>query len=131
MVSTVAAVLALVFVAIGVVFLPLKLLRRNLENSNYRILYKLHVNAPKLALILAFVHGFTRETISPANVPTGWIIGIALILLAALGVLVSIKNKSEPLNEQGDAEWRTVRIVKWILTVVIVLVVALHYVLYV
>ena len=130
MVSSVAAVLALVFLVIGVVFLPLKLLRKDLESSNYKILYRVHVNAPKLALILAFVHGFTRETINPANVPTGWTIGISLILLAVLGALVSFRNKSEPLDEQGDTEWRTVRIVKWILTVVIVLVIALHYIWY-
>ena len=130
MVSSVAAILALVFLVIGVIFLPLKLFRKDLESSNYRILYKVHVNAPKLGLILAFVHGLTRETINPANVPTGWTIGISLILLAVLGVLVSFRNKSEPLDEQGDAEWRTVRVVKWILTVVIVLIISLHYIWY-
>jgi hypothetical protein len=87
-----------------------------------------HVNAPKLSLILAFVHGLTRETINPPNVPTGWTLGIALIVLAVLGAVISIKNKSEPLDDEGDMEWRTVRIVKWVLTVAIVLVLTLHYV---
>ncbi|MFW9967839.1 MAG: hypothetical protein ACFFEA_11870 [Candidatus Thorarchaeota archaeon] len=127
MVSSNAAVLALVFLIIGVIFLPLKLLRKDLENSNYRLLYKVHVNAPKLALILAFVHGLTQETINPPNVPTGWTVGIVLVALAVLGGVISIKRKSEPLDDQGDAEWKTARVVKWVLTIVIVLVLTLHY----
>ncbi|MFW9890102.1 MAG: hypothetical protein ACFFER_18115, partial [Candidatus Thorarchaeota archaeon] len=94
MVSSIAAVLALVFLLIGVIFLPLKLLRKDLENSDYRLLYKVHVNAPKLALILAFVHGLTRETINPPNVPTGWTVGILLAALAVVGGVISIKRKS-------------------------------------
>jgi hypothetical protein len=130
MISTIAAYAALVFLIIGVIFLPLKFLRRDQENSNYRLLYKVHVNAPKLSLILAFVHGFTRETVNPANIPTGWTIGITLLILAVLGALISIKTSSEPLDEQGDSEWRTVRIVKWIVTIVIIVVVAFHYILF-
>jgi hypothetical protein len=127
MVSSIAAALALIFLIFGVIFLPLKLLRKDLENPNYRLLYKVHINAPKLALILAFVHGLTRETINPPNILTGWTLGIALIALAVLGAVISIKNKSEPLDDEGDTEWKPVRIVKWVLTVVIVIVLTLHY----
>lgn len=130
MVSTISAYAALIFLIIGIIFLPLKLIRRDLESSNYRLLYKIHVNAPKLSLILAFVHGFTRETINPANIPTGWLLGISLILLAILGALVSIKNKSEPLDKEGDAEWRSVRIVKWVVTLVAMVVLSLHFILF-
>ena len=130
MVSTIAAYAALIFLIIGVIFLPLKLIQKDVENSRYRLLYKLHVNAPKLALILAYLHGFTRETINPPNIPTGWILGISLVILAALGALLSIKSNSEPLDDKGDSDWRSVRIVKWVFTVVIVFVLMLHFVLF-
>ena len=108
--------------------MPLKIFRKELENSNYRLLYKIHVNAPKLTLILAFVHGFTRETINPINIPTGWTLGITLIILTTLGALLSIKNKSEPLDDSGDVEWKTVRIVKWLITVTFIVALSLHYI---
>ena len=128
MISTVAAFLALIFLIIGLPFLPLKIFRKELENSNYRLLYKIHVNAPKLTLILAFVHGFTRETINPVNIPTGWTLGITLIILTTLGALLSIKNKSEPLDDSGDVEWKTVRVVKWLITVTFIVALSLHYI---
>ena len=105
MVSQIAAILGLVFFIIGLIFLPLKIFRKDLENPTYRILYKVHVQAPKLATILALVHGFTMAPINPNQQLSGWVLGISMILMLLMGAFLTIKTKTTPLDDQGDATY--------------------------
>jgi hypothetical protein len=128
MVSSIAALLSLVFFVLGLLFLPVKLLRKDIENSTYRILYKLHLHAPKLATILALLHGFTVSPVVSAYLLSGWILGISLILMLAIGAFLTIKTGSEPLDDQGDVTWKNVRIFKYLLTIVAIISLVLHYI---
>lgn len=126
MISTVAALSAFALLILGLIFLLLKIFRKDLDSSAYGILYRVHFNAPKFALLLALLHGFTVQPLEPTNYPSGWILVISLFALAVLGVYLGIKNNSKPMDEEADTRWKTLRIAKWIVTVVIVLFLVLH-----
>ncbi len=130
MVNLIVAISALLLVVISLIFLPIKIFRKDLESSRYTILYQVHANAPKLGTILAFVHGLTVALVDPTRLLTGWGLGISLILLLVLGAFVSIKTKAQPLDDQGDTEWKTVRVVKWVLTVAALVLLVLHIMFY-
>jgi len=53
-----------------------------------------------------------------------------MVILLGLGAFLSIKNDSKPMDEERDQKWKTVRIVKWIFTVAVVIFLLLHYKLY-
>lgn len=126
MVSTIAAAIALIFLVIGLLFFPVKKFRKDLESPTYRVLYRLHVNAPKVATIAAFVHAFTLVVIDPMKLGSGWMLGVSLVLVLLLGAYISISNNAEPLHDQGDSEWRTIRLTKWFLTFIIVVYLLVH-----
>lgn len=135
LVSLVTAYLAKIFLVVGLIFLGLKILHKRINNQRLnsfyegaeKPLYLLHINATKFATILAFVHGFTAGPSSDSYLITGWILGIAMVLLLVLGAWMSIKNKSQPMNEFRDSDWRAVRIIKWLLTGLVILALASHY----
>jgi len=89
-----------------------------------------HVNVSKLAVFLAFVHGFTVTPMDGTYSVTGWLNGVTMVVLLGLGAYLSIKNDAKPMDEEGDVKWRTLRVVKWVLTVLAVFFLLLHYKLY-
>jgi uncharacterized BrkB/YihY/UPF0761 family membrane protein len=60
---------------------------------------------------------------------TGWVLGIVMVLLMGLGVFLSVKTHSKPMDSQDDLKWRKIRIAKWILTLLVFVALALHYLL--
>ena len=129
MISIISSILALFLFVIGLVFLPIKLFRKDLENPTYNKLYKIHVNAPKIATILAFVHGFTVSTVTQIDLVSGWVFGIASVILLLMGAYMTIKTNSTPFDEQGDIDWRTSRILKWFISVIAIVALVLHFIL--
>ncbi len=135
MISEISANLAKLLGVIGVIFVFFKLNDKLLQNQTYSTFYQkiklpfyqIHVNGTKIAIILAFVHGFTVKPINQSYIITGWLLGITMLLLLVLGVLLSIKNKSKPMETEEDLEWKTIRIIKWILTACALLFLFLHY----
>ena len=98
-------------------------------NTTKRVLYQLHVNGSKVAVIFGFIHGIIRSPIDQTYLITGWLLGIVMVILMGAGAFLSIKNHSKPMNREDDVKWRKIRIIKWILTMLVFLILALHYLL--
>jgi hypothetical protein len=96
-------------------------------STTKRVLYQLHVNGAKVAVIFGFIHGIVRSPIDQIYTITGWLFGIVMVILTGLGAFLSIKTKSKPMNREDDVKWRKIRIIKWILTVLVLPALALHY----
>jgi Zn-dependent protease len=96
-------------------------------STTKRVLYQLHVNGAKVAVIFGFIHGIVRSPIDQIYMITGWLFGIVMVILTGLGAFLSIKTKSKPMNREDDVKWRKIRIIKWILTVLVLPALALHY----
>jgi hypothetical protein len=58
-----------------------------------------------------------------------WLFGILMVIQMGLGTFLSIKTKSKPMNREDYVKWRKIRIIKWILTMLVFLALALHYLL--
>ncbi len=135
MISELSANLAKIFLVIGVPFVFFKSINKNVHNYGYtsfyqktkRPFYQLHVNATKIGIILAFVHGFTVQPISQTYILTGWLLGIIMIVLLGLGAFLSIKNKSHPMDTGKDLQWKTIRHLKWVLGICVLVSLFLHY----
>lgn len=50
-----------------------------------------------------------------------------MVILLGLGAFLGIKNDSKPMDEEGDQKWKTVRTVKWIFTIAVVILLLLHF----
>jgi len=125
-----------IFLVLSVVYPVYKILnkRKLREGSNSysttkRVLYQLHVNGSKVAVIFGFIHGIIISQIDQIYTITGWLFGILMVIQMGLGTFLSIKTKSKPMNREDNVKWRKIRIIKWILTMLVFLALALHYLL--
>ena len=100
------------------------------QSITKRVLYQLHINGSKVAVILGFIHGLIIAPLNQTYTITGWLLGIVMVALLVTGAFLSIKTKSKPMNREDDSKWKKMRISKWILTVLVFLTLALHYLLY-
>ena len=138
MISSIAASTGKLAYVAGLLFVVLKIAYKRTRSERFRsfyernrmTLYQVHVNVSKLALLLAFVHGFTLTPLDWIYNVTGWLFGGELILMLGLGAYLSIKNDSKPMDDEGDRRFRTLRMVKWALTLLSVIFLLLHYKLY-
>ena len=138
MLSAILATIAKISLVLGFVFVVLKIMYKRSQNQKYRafyeqrrsLLYQVHVNVSKLAVFSAFIHGFIVTQMDQIYSITGWLLGVAMVILLGLGAFLSIKNDSKPMDEESDQKWKTIRIVKWIFTVAVVIFLLLHYKLY-
>jgi hypothetical protein len=92
------------------------------------VLYHLHLTGFKFAVIFSFVHGFMVARIDGVYVVTGWVLGAVMVVLLGLAYL-SIKSGSEPMDGEDGRNWRRIRAVKWALTLLVFVSLALHYLL--
>lgn len=135
MLSSILATTAKISLILGFVFIVLKIAYKGSHNQKYRVfyerwrplLYQVHVNVSKLAVLSALIHGFIVTPIDQTYTITGWLLGASMVILLGLGAFLSIKNDSKPMDEERDQKWKTVRIVKWIFTVSVVILLLLHY----
>ncbi|NHJ01861.1 MAG: hypothetical protein EAX86_06930 [Candidatus Heimdallarchaeota archaeon] len=120
-ISDLSASSAKILLLIGSIFIILKIIDKKWNNQPCHgfyekrkvLLYHLHINGCKFALILSLVHGFTSTPVNQSDWITGWILGIIMVILLALGAILSIKNKSKPMDAKKDLEWKVIRFVKW------------------
>ncbi|MFW9997317.1 MAG: hypothetical protein ACFFD4_35060 [Candidatus Odinarchaeota archaeon] len=133
-ISELSSSAAKILLVLGMVFIILKVIDKKLANQSISafyegkklLLYHLHINGTKLATVLAIVHGFTATPVDQSSVLTGWLLGIIMLVLMALGAVISIRNNSKPMDGEKNHEWRTIRIIKWVLTLTGFLVLVLH-----
>ncbi|MFX1284783.1 MAG: hypothetical protein ACFFB5_14075 [Promethearchaeota archaeon] len=123
-ISELSSASAKILLLIGLIFIILKIIDKKWNNQPCHgfyvkrkvLLYQLHINGCKFAIILSFVHGFTSTPVNQSDWITGWILGIIMLTLLGLGAILSIKNKSKPMDAEKDLEWKVIRFVKWGLT---------------
>ncbi len=135
MLNTLIANLAKILCVIGVFFLLFKVFNRRTGNQRFarfyvkisKPFYQLHVNGSKFAIILGFIHGITIQPLDQIYLVTGWVLGIVMIILLALGTRMSIKMKSTMMTPEQDLEWRKIRYIKWSLTLLVLLLLIAHY----
>ncbi|MFW9921924.1 MAG: hypothetical protein ACFFDW_01400 [Candidatus Thorarchaeota archaeon] len=134
--SDLTSIISLVFLAIGLVFLIVKIIfkltKKEVEGTFYqkirKPLYIIHISTPVLATILAFIHGFAFLTpINQTFAITGWILGADMLLLSILGIVMGFKNKWMPFETEQDRKYLVIRIIKWILSLGMIVLVIGHY----
>jgi hypothetical protein len=116
-----------VLFVVGLLFIIVKGLRK--RPSAYGLLYNLHKTGPALATILAFVHGLTIDPIDQTYMTTGWFLGLSMLALFVLGIFMGFKSSWVPFDDQKNAEFKKLRILKWILTATVIVGLASHYLL--
>ncbi|MFW9911774.1 MAG: hypothetical protein ACFFEU_04850 [Candidatus Thorarchaeota archaeon] len=119
-------VIAKTLFGLGLIFIIVKGIGKR-PSGTYNKLYILHKAGAGLATILAFVHGFTIEPQNQAYVLTGWFLGLTLLPLFILGVFLGFQNGWVPFDEEKNRKYRNLRIVKWVLTVLVIAAFASHY----
>jgi len=121
----VIADIAKILFVLGLIFIVVKGLGK--RPGSYSKLYILHKAGPGLATILAFVHGLTYVPITQTYVWTGWLLGITLLALMAIGILLGFKSNWIPFEDEMDKKYKPLRITKWLLTVLVIILLAAHY----
>ncbi|WP_371802318.1 hypothetical protein [Candidatus Lokiarchaeum ossiferum] len=135
-VSTITATLSTILLIIGMIFVIRKIITKKTQKSNSelsaikskKILYNLHMSTTALATILGFVHGFTVETINQTYVITGWILGFSMIVMTSQGIFLGFQNRWHPFSEEEDQKYKFSRIIKWILTFIMIIALVGHFV---
>ncbi len=136
-INLLTANLCKILFVLGLPYVILKILdkRKGVEDkdsffrSNKMVLYHLHLTGLKFAVIFSFVHGFMVARIDGVYVITGWVLGSVMVVLLGLGAFLSIKSGSEPMDWEDDRNRRRIRAVKWALTLLMFVSLALHYLL--
>ena len=133
--SSILANISKIVLVIGLIFLFVKLIRNIPKKEEGTrgydkvkvVLYNLHKVGPILATILAFIHGLIIPPINQTYVWTGWLLGITMVLLSGIGIFMGFKTKWVPYTEEENKKYLCMRIVKWILTGLMLVALALHY----
>ncbi|MHA2424673.1 MAG: hypothetical protein ACXAEF_07780 [Candidatus Thorarchaeota archaeon] len=117
-----------ILLILGMIFVLAKVLGKR-DGGFYSILYNLHKAGPALATILAFYHGLTITPLNLTYLETGWALGLLMISLVILGAVMGFKSEWIPYTKEQDNEFRILRVLKWILTILVVVALAAHYLL--
>jgi hypothetical protein len=117
--------IAKILIVLGLIFIVVKALGK--RPNYYSKLYILHKAGPGLATVLAFVHGFTYVPISQTYIWTGWFLGLSLLALMFLGIFLGFRSNWIPFDAEKDKKYKTVRMLKWLLTIVVIIALATHY----
>ncbi len=117
--------IAKILIVLGLIFIVVKGLGK--RPGSYNKLYILHKVGPGIATILAFIHGFTYVSISQNYVWTGWLLGLTLLALMSIGIFFGFKSNWVPFGAEENKRFRTLRILKWLLTVLLIIALAAHY----
>jgi hypothetical protein len=78
---------------------------------------------------LSFVHGVVVAQVDVVYVVTGWVLGDVMAILLGLGAFISIKSGAKPMDGKADRKWERIWAVKWALTLLLFVTLALHYLL--
>lgn len=123
-----------ILIGLGLLFLIVKVLSKLFNNTvigdslnkfkfpTY-ILHKMIV----IAAILAVIHAFNVNVENQAAALVGWMTVLIMIPLIALGIMMGFSNDWKPFDEEHDARWKKIRIIKWILTFSMIGLLGLHF----
>ncbi|NHJ03788.1 MAG: hypothetical protein EAX90_03120 [Candidatus Heimdallarchaeota archaeon] len=116
--SSTTALIAKILIGIGLIFVVWKLFTKIFKRNPAKVyektkpvFYNLHKAGSAIATILAFIHGFTVSTTNLTDMITGGILGLAMALMTALGIVLGFKNKWIPFDEEKDREYKIIRII--------------------
>jgi len=137
-VSEITAVISVFLLFIGLVFVVWKIINKKSQkkdvHSSARIytkiekpFYILHLYASAIGSIISIVHAVTAE---PANIVckiSGWIVLITTHLMFIIGIILGLKNKMQPFGSELDSENKQARRMKWILTVIAIITLFVHF----
>ena len=134
-VSTITAILSTILLILGLIFLIWKIITKKTQKSDSTnpnskaklILYNIHKSASALATILGFVHGFTVATINQTYVITGWILGFSMIIMTGQGIFLGFQNGWQPFTEEKDQKFKFTRVIKWFLTLLMIVALVGHF----
>ena len=118
--------IAKILFVLGLVFLFVKVLG-NRDSGYYSATYNLHKAGAALATLLAFLHGLTIAPLSQTYLLTGWLLGFALLALLILGVKMGFNSTWVPYDDEQNQKYKGMRIVKWILTALVIVALGAHY----
>lgn len=117
--------IAKILVVLGLIFIIVKVLGK--RPNYYNKLYILHKAGPGLATVLAFVHGLTYVPISQTYVWSGWFLGLSLLALMFIGIFLGFQSNWIPFDDDKNREFRALRVLKWLLTGLVIIALASHY----
>ena len=137
-VSEITAVISVLLLFIGLIFVVWKIINKKTQkkdgHSSARIytkiekpLYILHLSASAIGSILSIIHAVTAE---PANVIckiSGWMVLITTHLMFIMGIILGFKNKMQPFGSELDTENKQARRIKWILTIIAIIALFVHF----
>ena len=137
-VSEITAVISVFLLFIGLIFVVWKIANKKSQkkdgHSSARIyskiekpFYILHLSASAIGSILSIVHAVTAE---PANVIckiSGWMVLITTHLMFIMGIILGFKNKMQPFGSELDTENKQARRIKWILTIIAIIALFVHF----
>ncbi|NHI93215.1 MAG: hypothetical protein EAX96_11990 [Candidatus Lokiarchaeota archaeon] len=132
MISIIFENLSKIFLVIGLVsiFLKIILVKRNYDQISEKkklIIYNIHKASFSLSTIFAFIHGFTFVPINRTYIITGWLFGIVMIVLFLIGIKLGFQNNWKPYNEEENSKYKKIRALKWILTLLLMIFLVMHY----
>ncbi len=119
--------IAKILLGLGLIFIIVKGIGK--RPAAYGKLYILHKAGAGIATVLGFIHGFTIVPQSQIYVTTGWFVGLSMLALLVIGVFLGFQNEWVPFDNDKDQKFKTLRIVKWILTLLVVIALGSHYLL--
>ncbi len=133
--STLTANIGLILLVLGIIYIFAKVLSKKGQEGDQKSLYQkvkiplynLHKSGTALATILGFVHGAIIEPISRSYAITGWILGLSMILMSILGIYMGFKSDWVPYTKSENKKYKSLRIAKWILTVIMITALLSHY----
>ena len=134
-VSIITAIISTVLLILGLIYVIWKIITKKSQKSDSvmpiskvkLILYNIHKSASALATILGFVHGFTVEAINQTYVITGWILGFSMIVMTGQGIFLGFQNGWQPFTEEKDQKFKFTRIIKWFLTLLMIITLVGHF----
>jgi hypothetical protein len=116
------------------IFVILKILHRksadvmkpSLYDKMKIVLYNLHKAGSILGTIFAFIHGLAYESVPQGFLLTGWILGGFMIILSGMGIFMGFQNKWIPFDDEKNKKFKTLRIIKWFLTTLMLAALIFH-----
>jgi uncharacterized membrane protein len=123
-----------VLIVAGLIFVVWKVVRKHSNKKPYETIkrskkqtwYNIHKAAFALATILGFVH-FVAVEVDPKYLLSGWILGISMVIMFGQGIYLGFRSGWQPFTGAQDQQYKTMRIVKWILTPIMFLSMVWHF----
>ena len=133
MINEILVNVAKILFGIGILFLLLKLfINRKDEGDSEKLkilIYNVHKPCFALSTILGFIHGLTIVPINQTTIITGWLFGTCMILSCIIGIKMGFDNDWKPYNKEERSEHNKVRLLKWLLTILAIVFLGMHYLL--